>query len=103
MVEAGWGDIQPWDNGFTLKNGDETYLTFVQVAEKHSSKGFHRCAVGLNHVAFRVQSRRNIDALKEYCVLNEIPILYDGRYPIDDYYALFIEDPDRIKVEFVAT
>jgi hypothetical protein len=33
-------------------------------------------------------------------------MLYDDRYPFangsDDYYALFLEDPDRIKIEFVA-
>ena len=33
-------------------------------------------------------------------------MLYDDPYPFatggNDYYALFLEDPDRIKVEFVA-
>jgi hypothetical protein len=45
--------------------------------------------------------------LRQYCLDNNITVLYDERYPFanggNDYYALYIEDPDRIKVEFVAT
>ena len=66
----------------------------------------HRCGVGLNHLAFRVENRAAVDALRAWCRKKKIPMLSDERYPFatggTDDYALFVEDPDRIKVEFVA-
>ena len=95
-----------WEDGFTLKDGEDAYLTFVQVLEKYSSNTFHRCNTGLNHLAFEVKDRESVDNLKLYCTQNNIRCLYEERYPFanggNDYYALFVEDPDRIKVEFVA-
>lgn len=95
-----------WGDGFTLANSDGPYLTFVQVAPKHASRPHHRGGVGLNHLAFKVADRKTVDALRQYCVESGVSLLYDDRYPFanggEDYYALFIEDPDRIKVEFVA-
>ena len=47
-----------------------------------------------------------MDSLRTYCQQQGITCLYDDHYPFanggTDYYALFVEDPDRIKVEFVA-
>ena len=93
--------------GFTLSNGEDAYLTFVQVKDEHASYKYHRSGVGLNHLAFKVKGRSLVDSLRQYCLDNNFTCLYDERYPFanagKDYYALYIEDPDRIKVEFVAT
>ncbi|UDF30795.1 UNVERIFIED_ORG: VOC family protein [Roseateles sp. XES5] len=106
LGQIGYEESGRWDDGFTLAHGDEAYLTFVQVADRHADRGYHRCAVGLNHLAFRVEDRKTVDRLREFCRANGVSCLYDERYPFAnggrDYYALFIEDPDRIKVEFVA-
>lgn len=95
-----------WNDGFTLTNGKDAYLTFVQVAEKYASHSYHRCGVGLNHLAFTVDSRDVVDTLRQRCIDTGTTLLYDDRYPFanggKEYYALFIEDRDRIKVEFVA-
>jgi catechol 2,3-dioxygenase-like lactoylglutathione lyase family enzyme len=95
------------DEGFTLSNGEDAYLTFVQVKEKYVSHNYNRSGVGLNHLAFRVKGRSLVDSIRQYCLDNNITCLYDERYPFanggNDYYALYVEDPDRIKVEFVAT
>ncbi|TMJ30729.1 MAG: hypothetical protein E6G88_07055, partial [Alphaproteobacteria bacterium] len=91
----------------TLSNGEDAYLTFVQVKEKYASHNYNRSGVGLNHLAFRVKGRSLVDSIRQYCLDNNITCLYDERYPFanggNDYYALYVEDPDRIKVEFVAT
>ena len=95
-----------WDDGFTLKKSEDAYLTFVQVADRHADRPYHRCAVWLNHLAFKVPDRAGVDQLRAHCQAKGVTCLYDDRYPFanggTDYYALFIEDPDRIKVEFVA-
>lgn len=66
----------------------------------------HCCRVGLNHLAVRVESRASADPLRAWCRKTKIPMLSDERYPFatggTDDDALFVEDPDRIKVEFVA-
>lgn len=106
LAKVGYIESDYWNDGFTLKNGNGPYLTFVQVIEKHASHSYHRCGVGLNHLAFTVDSREVVDTLRQYCIDTRISLLYDDRYPFPnggtDYYALFLEDPDRIKVEFVA-
>ena len=102
LSKIGYRESDSWDDGFTLKNGKDTYLTFVQVAEKYASHSYHRCGVGLNHLAFSVDSREVVDAIRQHCVNTETTLLYDERYPFanggKDYYALFIEDPDRMSV-----
>ena len=89
-----------------MSNGDDAYLTFVQVTEKHAERNYHRSGVGLNHLAFKVKERDAVDELRMYCKKKKVSMLYDDRYPFatggKDYYALFLEDPDRIKIEFVA-
>ena len=89
-----------------IKNDNDAYLTFVQREKRFESLSYHRCSVGLNHLAFKVDSKEIVDALRNHCVDNGIVCLYEEQYPFanggTDYYALFIEDPDRIKVEFVA-
>ncbi|WP_081158139.1 VOC family protein [Ensifer aridi] len=105
LAKIGYEETGRWGDGFTLSDGEDAYLTFVQVSEAYKSHLYHRCGVGLNHLAFKVKSRDAVDTLRQYCIENNIRNLYDERYPFanggKDYYALFVEDPDRIKVEFV--
>ncbi|SIQ09458.1 Glyoxalase/Bleomycin resistance protein/Dioxygenase superfamily protein [Rhizobium sp. RU20A] len=106
LGRIGYEENGRWADGFTVGKGEDAYLTFVQVAEKHRSRPYHRGAVGLNHLAFRVATRAEVDALRQFCIETGASLLYDDRYPFanggEDYYALYVEDPDRIKVEFVA-
>jgi len=106
LAMTGYKETDHWNEGFTLKDDSDAYLTFVQRESKHESLNYHRCGVGLNHIAFLVESTETVDSLRKYCLDNHIVCLYDDKYPFanggTDYYALFVEDPDRIKVEFVA-
>ncbi|GHB23049.1 hypothetical protein GCM10007094_09110 [Pseudovibrio japonicus] len=106
LSHLNYRETSVWDDGFTLANGNDAYLTFVQVAPKYKSHVYHRCGVGLNHLAFSVESREHVDMIRQHCIAEGVVLLYDDRYPFanggEDYYALFLEDPDRIKVEFVA-
>jgi hypothetical protein len=38
--------------------------------------------------------------LREFLISRSISILYDADYYGPGYFALYIEDPDRIKLEF---
>ena len=71
--------------------------------EKFRASGFHRKRTGLNHLAFYAESKQAVDQFYEGILLkNGIPCLYGGKPAGDDaYYAVFFEDPDRIKIEVV--
>jgi glyoxylase I family protein len=65
---------------------------------------FDRYRVGLHHLAFRAQSRANIDAFHNFLVREKIEVLDPpSDYPQygETYYAVFFADPDGIKLELV--
>jgi catechol 2,3-dioxygenase-like lactoylglutathione lyase family enzyme len=84
-------------------------LTFkfclVQVEERYREAGFHRKRPGLNHIAFSVKAREDVDRLyQEYLLPRGITVLYGGPGQFAnniEYYAVFFEDPYRLKVEVV--
>ncbi|TMI26508.1 hypothetical protein E6H19_01265 [Candidatus Bathyarchaeota archaeon] len=91
-------DFAGWDNG-------EAKI-FVTYLERYKELGFHRRRVGLNHIAFQAKSKADVDRLhSEFLAPRSIKILYGGpkEYPEyrKGYYAVYFEDPDRIKLEFV--
>lgn len=78
---------------------------FVQTKEKFLSEGYHRGHTGLNHLAFQASSKEQVDNLTKKLQEKGIEILYKKRHPFaggEQHYAVFFEDPDRIKVELVA-
>lgn len=96
---------QQWNEGISFKLGD-TYIVFVQTEEKYKANHYNRKNVGLNHLAFHCDSREFIDNLTKDLVERNITILYADKHPFaggEDYYAVFFEDPDRMKVEVVLT
>lgn len=95
---------QKWDNGQSWKLG-ESYIVFVQAEERFLDVAYHRCRVGLNHLAFHARSRQHVDQITEKLIKKGVPILYPDTHPHaggKDHYAVYFEDPDRIKVELVA-
>ncbi len=97
--------FQKWDGGVSFLLG-ETYIVFVQTEDGYLSNYYNRKNTGLNHLAFHCASRQFIDELTVELEERNINILYKDRHPYaggKGYYALFFEDPDRIKVEVVVS
>lgn len=104
LARWGYEPYQRWDAGASYRLG-ATYLVFVQTVGRHVERGYHRSATGLNHLAFHAADAGEVDALTRELELRGVPILYRDRHPHaggPDVYAVFFEDPDRIKVEVVA-
>lgn len=104
LGELGYEVHQEWEQGVSFRLGP-TYLVFVQTAPKHLDPPYHRCRTGLNHLAFHAPSREAVDRMTLKLRERGQTILYEDRHPHaggPDHYAVFFEDPDRIKVEFVA-
>lgn len=104
LEQLGYEMFQSWKSGLSFKLG-VTYIVFVQAEEKYRAATYHRKQVGLNHLAFHARSREQVDQLAEGIRSRGMTILYEDRYRQaggTGNYALFFEDPDRIKVEVVA-
>ncbi|MCC7429599.1 VOC family protein [bacterium] len=98
----GYDEFQTWESGFSFIF-DGTYLVFVQTEKEFLEPKFHRKRTGLNHLAFFVNTQKEVDELKTLLEQKEVKILYQNqRFFGENYYALFFEDPNRIKVEVVA-
>ncbi len=99
--ELGYTVYQQWDQGVSFRAGS-TYIVFVQTEPRFLDVKYHRCRTGLNHLAFHAQSPAQVDALTTKLRERGVTILYQDRHPHasgPDSYAVFFEDPDRIKVE----
>lgn len=98
----GYELYQDWSEGKSYRLGD-TYLVFVQVEEPFKDVSYHRKRVGLNHLAFHGKSSEHIDEITEKLKQRGVKILYPEKHPkAGGNYAVYFEDPDRIKVEVVA-
>lgn len=90
-------------NHFDASDG-HSFLCFSVTKPDYETPAFHRKHTGLNHIAFTVKSTKDVDDfVKEYLEPRGIPALYGGAKPYpayaDGYYAVYFEDPDRIKIE----
>lgn len=104
LEELGYEPYQTWESGRSWKLG-ETYIVFVQTEERFMDIPYHRRRAGLNHLAFHASSRQQVDDMTEKLKSMGVKILYTDTHPFaggDKHYAVYFEDPDRMKVELVA-
>ena len=90
-VSAGWLSA---GGSFWIKQADP----------QHAGATFSKDRVGLCEVAFRAESRQQVDALARDVERFGGTILHPPRdYPeyVPGYYAVFFADPDGIKLELV--
>jgi catechol 2,3-dioxygenase-like lactoylglutathione lyase family enzyme len=104
LFELGYNEYQSWEKGISWKY-ENTYIVFVQVEERYMDVSYHRCRVGLNHLAFHASSIEQVDHITNKLRELGVTILYKDKHPFaggTSHYAVYFEDPDRIKVELVA-
>jgi catechol 2,3-dioxygenase-like lactoylglutathione lyase family enzyme len=83
-----------------------TDIWVVQTEQKYRKRGYHRKSTGLNHIAFRVPSKKAVDSFaRHFLKRKKLRSLYNSPrlFPeySKNYYAVYFEDPDRIKLEVV--
>jgi catechol 2,3-dioxygenase-like lactoylglutathione lyase family enzyme len=104
LEDLGYSIYQKWDMGQSWIQGD-SYIVFVQTEMRFLDVPYHRCRVGLNHLAFHANSKQHVDDVTAQLREKGVTILYNDKHPYaggENYYAVYFEDPDRIKVELVA-
>lgn len=92
------------EDNIAFRKEGTTDFWIVATEEKYLPNKFHRKNVGVNHFAFHVSSREEVDRfVGEFLKPRGVKTLYETpkEFPqyTPDYYAVFFEDPDRIKLE----
>ena len=80
--------------------GAEAELFFVQTEPEFAAEGYHRKRIGLNHLAFALEDRGELERFRELVAAGGARMLYGGVIEeTSTQHRFFFEDPDRIKVE----
>ncbi|HAH66108.1 MAG TPA: glyoxalase [Rhizobiales bacterium] len=92
-VEAEYqGSMMGWANGATL--------FWIAAADAEGKKHKYRKGdIGFHHYAFRLRSRKDVDALQVFLEEQGATIVDPAGEYYDDYYAVFFLDPDGMKLE----
>lgn len=94
-----------FEKGPVLGMGNKTTdIWLIQTSVKFKSNKYHRKNTGLNHISFGVESKDDVDQItKDFIKLKNIRPLYNSPKEFPEYeagyYAVFFEDPDKIKLE----
>ncbi|PTX64239.1 glyoxalase/bleomycin resistance protein/dioxygenase superfamily protein [Melghirimyces profundicolus] len=92
------------EEGWVLYGNGNMKLCIVQCGPGFAEGGFHRKRPGLNHIAFQAGSREAVDRAADFLRKRKISLLYGspGQFHGSiEYYAVFFEDPFRLKLEVV--
>src|SRR5205823_14233677 len=101
LTALGYREFAKSPTGWSWTN-DESTVFLLQAEPEYLDPPYHRKRVGMNHLAFAVSSKQQVDALATVLVGRRVPMLYGGPRTGRTTYAVFFEDPDRIKIEVVA-
>ncbi|MFZ2310714.1 MAG: VOC family protein [Patescibacteria group bacterium] len=108
LTSLNWTMTCDCNDSVGFKGKDNTHLFLVQTADSFISNIFHRKNTGLNHIAFRVESKQEVETFSNFLKNNNIVSLYTDEpkdyseeYNMEEYYAVYFEDLDRIKLEVV--
>jgi catechol 2,3-dioxygenase-like lactoylglutathione lyase family enzyme len=100
LTALGYGELAKSATGWSWTNGESTVF-LLQAESEYLDPPYHRKRVGLNHLAFAVSQKRQVDDLANQLRERSVPLLYGGPRSGRRTYAVFFEDPDRIKIEVV--
>ena len=100
LTDLGYREFAKSPTGWSWTN-EESTVFLLQAEPEYLDPPYHRKRVGMNHLAFAVSSKQQVDALATSLKARRVPLLYGGPRAGRTTYAVFFEDPDRIKIEVV--
>lgn len=103
LERLGYTRTAQWSGGVTWDAGG-AYLTFT-TSPRLIGAPHERRRPGVNHLAFRADGEREVDAIMAEAAEHGWTPLYAERYPYaggPDHYAGWLENADGFKIEIVA-
>ncbi len=104
LTSLGYAPFQDWPDGRSWRLGP-TYLV-VEQSPAMSGSAHQRMAPGLNHLAFHVGGRADLDAMSAAGPEHGWTELFPDRYPNaagPDYVAAYLVNSDGFEAELVAS
>jgi catechol 2,3-dioxygenase-like lactoylglutathione lyase family enzyme len=102
LTELGYRLYQDWPGGRSWGAG-YTYIVVEQSPARTASR-HDRCRPGLNHLAFHVESREQVEALARDAQLHGWKLMFADLHPYAggaQHYAAYLENTDGYEVELV--
>ncbi|MFE9912446.1 VOC family protein [Streptomyces clavifer] len=103
LEDLGYTLHQSWDNGRSWKLGP-TYLVFEQ-SPALTANTHDRCAPGLNHLAFHIDTADRVDLLTSKARENGWTLLFPDSHPHaggSHQHTAYLESRDGFEIELVA-
>lgn len=105
LLYLGYRVVDEDKNHLGMRN-KPTDIWLKEVPEENKAKGYSRRNIGVNHLAFGVSRKEDVDKFcREFLVPRGIRMLYNSpkSFPeyAERYYAVYFEDPDKAKLEVV--
>jgi catechol 2,3-dioxygenase-like lactoylglutathione lyase family enzyme len=91
-VEAEYEGMMGWHN-------DQTLFWIAAADAEGKTHKYRKGDIGFHHYAFRLRSRKDVDALQAFLEEQGTEIVDPAGEYYDDYYAVFFLDPDGMKLE----
>ncbi|GIF75418.1 VOC family protein [Asanoa siamensis] len=103
LPALGYAEFQRWPRGISWRLG-ATYVV-VEQSPALSATTHDRLRPGLNHLAFHVATRAEVDALVDEAPRHGWALLFPDRHPHaggPDTYTAYLEDADGFEAELVS-
>ena len=103
LARLGYHINQEWPEGKRWRAG-VTYIVIEQAPDRVAGR-HDRCRPGLNHLAFHVASREELDDVVLHAPDHGWRLLYPDRHPFaggDDHYAAYLENRAGYQADTVA-
>ena len=102
LRELGYEPYQEWPDGQSWRAGP----TYVVIEQSPARTAFRhdRCRPGLNHLAFYVGSREQVEVLAAEAAHHGWRLMFADRHPFaggNHHYAAYLENADGYEVELV--
>ena len=103
-----WGFKVSYEDANVLGMSDGSVSFWLEpTGPTRARSKYHRKHTGINHIALRTESKEAVDTFKrEFLDPEGIVPLYNSPRIFSEYsetyYAVYFEDPDRIKLEIVS-
>jgi hypothetical protein len=103
LTALGYRMFQDWPGGRSWRSGS-AYIVVEQSPARTASR-HDRCRPGLNHLAFHVTARQEVDELTAEALLHGWKLMFSDLHPYaggPQHYAAYLENADGFEVELVA-